>query len=322
MIRLSAGTAAVMGLSGNRMDVFPTTAYLLSGTSCTMKCSFCPQGFGRDEALNRLGRITWPEYPWEEMKKGLLLAQSRGVKRVCLQSVRHRDGIDTLLKNIADIKDLSSLPLSLSAWLKNEEEAAALVRAGVDRISVSLDVVNPEAHARIKGGSLDDRLSLLLRCADRLPGKMSTHIICGLGESEKEVIDLINILVENDITIALFAFVPLRGTPLADTDPPALDSYRRIQAGHYLLKEKKIDYPSISFFNQRLVSYGLTDGELEKYLEDGKAFQTSGCPDCNRPYYNERPGGVIYNYHRSLNTVEMMEAYDCLKSSLSTEAGV
>ncbi|MCW3977503.1 MAG: radical SAM protein, partial [Candidatus Bathyarchaeota archaeon] len=25
---------------------------------------------------------------------------------------------------------------------------------------------------------------------------------------------------------------------------------------------------------------------------------TSGCPGCNRPYYNERPGGPLYNYPR------------------------
>jgi len=25
-------------------------------------------------------------------------------------------------------------------------------------------------------------------------------------------------------------------------------------------------------------------------------FNTRGCPDCNRPFYNERPTGVIYNY--------------------------
>ena len=30
-----------------------------------------------------------------------------------------------------------------------------------------------------------------------------------------------------------------------------------------------------------------------KYLE---AVLTSGCPGCNRPFYNERPRGPIYNY--------------------------
>ncbi|HDI74230.1 MAG TPA: hypothetical protein ENF57_04430 [Candidatus Korarchaeota archaeon] len=27
-----------------------------------------------------------------------------------------------------------------------------------------------------------------------------------------------------------------------------------------------------------------------------EAFLTSGCPSCNRPFYNERPRGPIYNF--------------------------
>jgi len=40
----------------------------------------------------------------------------------------------------------------------------------------------------------------------------------------------------------------------------------------------------------------------------GEAFQTSGCPGCNRPYYNERPGGFIYNYPRPLSAAETAAA--------------
>jgi biotin synthase len=37
-------------------------------------------------------------------------------------------------------------------------------------------------------------------------------------------------------------------------------------------------------------------------------FQTSGCPDCNRPFYNEQPGGPLYNYPRPLTPEEAAEA--------------
>jgi biotin synthase len=42
----------------------------------------------------------------------------------------------------------------------------------------------------------------------------------------------------------------------------------------------------------------------------GEPFQTSGCPDCNRPYYNERPGGVMYNYPRPLVAAEALRAIE------------
>ncbi len=308
MIRLSAGTAALLGLSTNRMDAYPTTAYLLSGKSCQMKCAFCPQGTGENEILNRLGRINWPEYAWDEVEKALKKIESKGLERICLQSVRHSEGVEPLIDIVKRVKNLSNLPLSLSAWIENEKEAAALIDAGVDKISVSIDVINPSAFKGIKGGSQKDRLELLLKCAEKLPGRMSTHLICGLGETEYEALKMIDMLLKANITIALFAFVPLKGTAMESLQPPPVDFYRRIQAGHYLLKQGKIDFNSFGFDNERLASFGLKEEVLKEILSGGEAFQTSGCTGCNRPYYNERPGKTTYNYHRPLSKNESREA--------------
>lgn len=37
------------------------------------------------------------------------------------------------------------------------------------------------------------------------------------------------------------------------------------------------------------------------------AFMTSGCPDCDRPYYNESPRGPIYNFHRRPTVAEAIK---------------
>ncbi len=317
MIRVSAGSAAAMGLTANKMDVYPTTAYFLSGTSCRMGCSFCPQGSGNNTLLDRLGRVNWPEYTWSDIEEGISRAERNGASRICLQSVRHEEGIEPLLELVKGFKMISKLPLSLSAWIKDQEEAAALFKAGVERISVSIDVVNPAQYRTHKGGSLEERLDLLLRSAVNLSGNMSTHIICGLGETEKETLGLIDRLVQAGITVALFAFVPLKGTALAEGFPPPVDSYRRVQAGYYLLKKKIAGFKLFKFNPQgRLISYGIPESKIRKHLYSGAAFQTSGCPGCNRPFYNERPGGIIYNYHRPLNETEKKVALEVLLNSL------
>ncbi len=320
MIRVSAGTAACLGLSSNRMDSYPTTAYLLSGKKCQMKCAFCPQGTGENEVLNRLGRISWPEYSWNDVEAALSKAKGRGLERICLQSVRHIEGIKPLFDIIKRIKKITSLPLSLSSWIGDEEEAAALIEAGIDRISVSIDVINPFAFEEIKGGIQEDRFDLLLRCSEKLPDRMSTHLICGLGETEYEALKMINRLLQAKITVALFAFVPLKGTAMENLQPPPVDYYRRIQAGYFLLKEGKADFNSFEFENGRLISYGLEEHELIAFLSDGKAFQTSGCMGCNRPYYNERPGRIIYNYHRPLSRNELKKAILQLLESLQLKS--
>ncbi len=316
MIRVSAGTAACLELSFNRMDSYPTTAYLLSGKKCQMQCAFCPQGTGKNEALNRLGRINWPEYSWDDVETALKKAKGKGLERICLQSVRHSEGIEPLLDIVKRLKRITSLPLSLSAWIGDEKEAAALIQAGIERISVSIDVINPSVFEKIKGGVQEDRLKVLLRCAEKFPGRMSTHLICGLGETEFEALKLIDRLLQTKTTIALFAFVPLKGTAMENLQPPPVDYYRRIQAGYYLINQGEADFKSFEFENGRLVSYGMPEKDLVDIIADGNAFQTSGCPDCNRPYYNERPGGAIYNYHRPLDKPECETALGELLGSL------
>ena len=198
---------------------------------------------------------------------------------------------------------------------KTEAEVAQLFKAGVERVSIELDAVNPQAYARFKNGSLKRRSDLLLNCARLWPGRMSTHIIVGLMETEEVCVILMEKLLQAGIRVALFAFTPLKGTALAAHPAPPLNTYRRIQAAHFLLQKKLISFSDLCFRDGRIQSFGLPGTLMQEYLEGGAAFQTSGCPDCNRPYYNERPGGVMYNFPRPLTGAEVKEAIQCVSGA-------
>jgi biotin synthase len=63
----------------------------------------------------------------------------------------------------------------------------------------------------------------------------------------------------------------------------------------------------------RIEEMGFDDAGVLVYLGTnrpvaGEAFRTSGCPDCNRPFYNEQPGGPLYNYPRPLAAGEALRA--------------
>lgn len=311
MIRISAGTAACLGLKTIKMDVRPTTAYLLWGENCSMNCAFCPQG-KENQQPDRLGRINWPSFSLQDLRKSLLRAEEAGIKRICLQSVREDGTISSLLALLEGGRVFSQLPICISAWVKNEEEVAALFQAGADRVSIALDVVNKKKYASLKGGSLAERKRLLYACGRRWSGRISTHLICGLGETEEEMLTEIEALLREKITIALFAFTPLKGRKMARHLRPDEGTYRRIQAAYYLLRHKQLSFPMLRFHKGRLVSFGLPPEQLLGMLQGGDAFRTSGCPDCNRPYYNEKPGGFIYNYPRTLTPSEAEEAVACL----------
>lgn len=299
-----------------KTDVHPTTAYLLLGEGCVMNCSFCPQSRTSSGGASRLGRVTWPSFTREDLKEGLKEAEGNNIKRVCLQGVRQGDKQESLLRTIKEIKNNSSLPLCISAWIKKPQEAEELFAAGADRLSIALDVVNPDAYKDIKGGSYKERLQLLLNCARRWPGKISTHIIIGVGETEEETVAIFDKLIKENVTIALFAFTPIKGTPLGSSAPPKIERYRRMQAALYLLKNKVIDYAAMNFKKGVLTGYGVPISDLREYLKGGSAFLTSGCPDCNRPFYNESPGSVLYNYPRPLTLEEEEAAVDCVLAGL------
>lgn len=304
MIRISAGTAACMGLKKIWAEVKPTTAYLLLGEHCLMGCAFCPQSRGSLMLPGQLGRVNWPLFTLEELSTGLKQGEGEGIKRVCLQGVRGQDGPGPLLDMLGRIKESTGLPVCVSAWIGGIGEAARLFEAGADRVSIALDAATPKVFTRVKGGSFRERYRLLRECARRWPSRVSTHIILGLGETEEEALFLMDSLYREGITVALFAFAPLKGTPLAGQAPPEPASYRRVQAASYLLQEKRLDIAKLQFHQGRLVSFGLAPGELKGLLRGGRAFETRGCPDCNRPFYNERPGGFMYNYPRPLTKEE------------------
>ena len=55
----------------------------------------------------------------------------------------------------------------------------------------------------------------------------------------------------------------------------------------------------------KITGFNLPMLDLMTVIESGEPFLTSGCKDCNRPYYNERPSGPIYNYPKKPSKEEL-----------------
>jgi biotin synthase len=57
---------------------------------------------------------------------------------------------------------------------------------------------------------------------------------------------------------------------------------------------------------ERIIDFGVEKQNLLQIIQTGKPFLTTGCPNCNRPYYNEKPSGPMYNYPRKLTEKELL----------------
>ncbi len=306
MIRVSVGTAIVLGLTGGKLDTPPTTAYLMTYVEgkCTANCGFCPQARTSKSSTQMLSRVTWPIFPTQTAIKAQAEAVKAGkIRRVCIQALNYPQVFADLEALVMEIKKGSAVPVSVSCQPQTRENILRLKQAGAERLGIALDAATEAVFKRVKGVDaggcycwdkefqlFKDALSVFGR------GNVSTHLIVGLGESEKEAAEVVQRVVNLGVLPALFAFTPVRGTALETLTPPKLESYRRLQIARYLIASGKSRVEGFHFEDSIIADYGLPKDQLDAIVESGLPFQTSGCPDCNRPYYNEKPSGPIYNY--------------------------
>jgi biotin synthase-related radical SAM superfamily protein len=315
-VRVSLGTAIVLGLTKGKLDAAPTTAYLMTHKigKCTSNCGFCPQARKSQSKAELLSRVTWPSFPTPKV----LVALEEGVKeekikRVCVQALNYSDVFIHLEALVREIKKFSAIPVSISCQPLNRENMVILANAGVERLGIAVDAATEAIFSKVKGKEVGNTYtwrSLFGQLTQALDvfgeGNVSTHIIVGLSETEKDVAEIIQKFVDMGILPSLFAFTPIRGTALEAKSPPNLESYRRIQLARYFIVNGKTKVADMRFnFDGKIIGYGLTNQELNAEVEGGLPFLTSGCPDCNRPYYNERPIGPIYNYPNKLSKKEL-----------------
>ncbi len=264
-------------------ESLPTTAYLLqfSSTGCSAGCRFCPQSTRSSASKNLLSRITWPVVELDEIVPGL-----RRFKRICFQTVLKPGYLKESIRVVRKLSE-SGVPLSLAITPVEKDVLRELKDAGVERLGVGLDAASERVFDLMNKpfswatylDFIKDGVSIFGR------GKVHVHLIVGLGERMEELVETMKLIRSIGASTALFAFTPVRGIRL-NTGSPDLLAYRRAQIIRFVVDEG-ID-PKRLFVEPELIK---------------RALLTSGCPDCNRPFYNERPRGPMYNYP-SLELVE------------------
>lgn len=307
-IRVSSGSAITLDLIKGFLNAKPTTTYLLTylEEKCSANCAFCPQARSSRGNTDRLSRVTWPIFAAKRVLSKLADSVKRGdTLRVCIQALNYPNVLQDLLAIAEEIRSEGmTVPISISCQPLNNDEMKKLKEAGVERLGIPLDAATETIFDLVKGNIAGGPYSWERHCQALLEavevfgkGRISTHLIVGLGETELEMTRTIQWCVDNNVNPALFAFTPVPKTALEDGNQPALDHYRRIQLARHLMMKGQTRFDKMAFEkNGRITSFGVSQGVLRREIRSGRPFRTSGCANCNRPYYNEKPGGPIYNF--------------------------
>ncbi len=324
-IRISSGSAIALGLIiGRKIQTLPTTCYLMTYYSgkCMANCSFCPQARANQGSVDKLSRVNWPIYQFKDfITKIKYMKPSVKFKRICIQTINYPNNFQDLTEIVKEIKKESSISISTAIPPMNKEKLKELKILGVERIGIALDAATEETFEQIKGKGVKSPYcwkthyeSLIEATKIFSNNSVSTHIIYGLGDTQEQILKLIYNLKKVGILTALFAFMPIKDTTLENFPRPNLFDFRKLQLAREIIINKEHSLEDIAFnLKGDIIKININRKDLMNIINENIVFRTTGCPDCNRPFYTSTPSGPYYNFPRILDDLEKNEIYNQLK---------
>jgi biotin synthase len=288
---------------------------------CLGRCHFC--GLSRSRTEGPRGktfiRVDWPLYPLKEIIRRV--KRKDQIHRVCISMITHPKAMEDTLSVIQKLKEETDLYISVliaPTLIHHQDSLEAMKKAGADRVGIAIDASTPELFDQLRGKGVGgphhwDHYWNVVQMAVGVFGKfhVGIHLIVGLGETEKAMVEAIEKGQNMGAHTHLFSFYPEKGSPMEEHPPPSLSQYRRIQLARWVINEASGSLDQMKFDEKgRLVDFGI---DIEPFLQIGEPFMTSGCPGkdgkvaCNRPYGNERPSGPIRNFPFKLEVEDIEE---------------
>lgn len=327
-IQMSTAAAMTLGLlPGNMHRTGCTHCLNLLVTypeGCRANCSYCGLARHREEehayADRNFIRVDWPTVRYEDVIASVQNHADGGAfERMCISMITHPEsGADTLSLLDRWVETLPHIPVSIlsNPTTMGYEDLVELRQRGAEIFTVALDAASPEVFERTRGKTVKsphrwDRYWQAIEWAAEIygPEKFGAHLICGMGETEQELLNVCQRIRDLGGHNHMFAFFPERGSMMEDWAPVPRAQWRRVQLARFLIDYRDVPVCDMVFDEcGAIVDFGLDRGDLESILESGIPFQTSGCPGagdervsaCNRPYGDSSPGD-IYSFPFALD---------------------
>lgn len=175
---------------------------------CNLRCTYClPADYKDFDAPD-----TWLTF--DEIERVIGAFARLGVSRVRLTGGEPlaRHGLSDLAGRLARLPGIDDLSLSTNAVLL-ARQAPALRAAGVRRINVSLDTLDPQRFAAITGGGrLDKVLQGLTAAKDAGFAPIKINMVAMKGVNEDEIEAMVEFCATHGYTLRLIETMPM-GTP-------------------------------------------------------------------------------------------------------------
>jgi biotin synthase len=321
-VQLSNAAAITLGIMGGRMYRCECTRclnlLLTYPEGCRANCAYCGlarhREAERDYADRNFIRVDWPAVPMADIVDIVAKdPENSPFHRMCISMITHpRSEQDTftVLEQWTDRIDPAAIPVSIlsNPTTMTRDDVQRTKDLGADIFTVALDAATPALFDRTRGKGVQSPhkwkkyWEIMLEARDIFgPQKFGAHIIVGMGETEYEVLNLVQELVDLGGHSHMFCFFPEQGSLMDHLPATPRDQWRRVQLARYLIDYRGVRVDQMKFDDEgRVVGYGIGAAELADVIDAGIAFRTSGCPGkfqddisaCDRPYGDSPPSNI------------------------------
>jgi len=321
-VQMSTAAAITLGLMPGTMHRCGCTRclnlLLTYPEGCRANCAYCGlarhREADRDYADRNFIRVDWPAVPMAEIAARVGAdPENSPFHRMCISMITHPKSDEdtfTVLKTWTDHVDPDAIPISIlsNPTTMTREDVQRLRDMGSDIFTVALDAATPAIFDRTRGKGVQSPHTwkkyweILMDARDIFgPQKFGAHIIVGMGETEHEILSLVQELVDLGGHSHMFCFYPEKGSLMDHLPATPRDQWRRVQLARYLIDYAGVRVDQMKFDEEgRVADFGLPTGELDAIIDAGTAFRTSGCPGkeaedvsaCDRPYGDSPPSNI------------------------------
>lgn len=199
---------------------------------CDLRCFYCmPEAFNSYEVPDN-----WLTF--SEIERVVNAFAALGVSRVRLTGGEPlvRQGLPELSGRLSAIPGITDLSLSTNAN-RLAREVQALKQAGVKRLNVSLDSLQPKRFQLITKGKLEKVMAGLMAAKEAGFRPIKINMVVMQGINDDEVLDMVEFCLEHDFTLRFIETMPMghTGRTTRDSHYLSLQTVKARLAAHYNL---------------------------------------------------------------------------------------
>lgn len=325
-VRTSLAAAMTMGKIPGKFyrdtKLYCINLLLTYDEGCHAKCAYCGLSGSRvtdtEWTDSSFIRVDWPIFSIEEVKTALSDGTCPHVERVCVSMITTANAREDCISVVSKLKEvIPSISVLITPTIISKDWLLRVKTAGADKVGIAVDAATEEIFDKFRGKYVGGphKWSKYWQTVDEsveVFGAENTgiHLIVGLGETEKEMIDTIQRAQDIGVRTHLFSFFPEEGSIMENHPQPPLGAYRRVQLARYIINYGFGSYRNMKFNDAgQLVDFSLIPEDFEKVLSRNEAFMTSGCKGetidnaCNRPMGNCTPFQASIGHWRNFPIV-------------------